>query len=262
MLEINQLAAGYGEKEVLHNISFLFEGRQNYCILGPNGCGKTTLIRAMAGLIPFKGSVLINGQPLDKMKRREIAKHIAVLSQINDLYFPYSVYDTVMMGRYQHQKSRLFTTSSVQDAQMVEQCLEMVDLTNERDTLINELSGGQRQRVFLAQVLAQDPKIILLDEPSNHLDVRFQIELIEHLKAWSQNSHRIVISVFHDINLALHLTDNVLYMKEGKIPRSGKFSEVTDRPFLHWLYEADLKDYMLSSLALWKEVPDALSQPL
>jgi iron complex transport system ATP-binding protein len=262
MFKISHVSAGYGDKEVIHDMSYQFDSGQNYCILGPNGCGKTTFIRAMAGLIASKGNIEINGKPLAKMKRKDIAKHIAVLSQINDLYFPYSVYDTVMMGRYQHQKNRLFTTNSQEDIQMVENCIELVGLTDERDRLINELSGGQRQRVFLAQVLAQDPNIILLDEPSNHLDIRFQIELIEHLKNWSKGGNRTVISVFHDINLALHLTDNVLYMKDGRIARSGHFLDITDRAFLRQLYEADLKDYMLSSLRLWKEVPDELSQPI
>ena len=156
------------------------------------------------------------------MKRRDLATRVAVMSQINNVYFSYTVYDTVMLGRYQHMKGRLFGHPSASDKAVVEKCLASTGLLQHRDRQIDELSGGQRQRVFLAHALAQDPEIILLDEPTNHLDVRHQVELIDYLHDWTADGKHSVIGVFHDVNLALRLTDNVLFMREGRIVRQGE----------------------------------------
>ncbi len=167
---------------MLHGISHTFEARGgDYCLLGPNGCGKTTLARAMAALIDYQGQIELDGRSIRKMKRREIAGRIAVMSQVTQIYFPFTVYETVMLGRYQHMSRRVLGNPAAEDREMVERCLESVRLSDLRDRQIDELSGGQRQRVFLAQTLAQDPEIILLDEPTNHLDVRHQLELIDYL---------------------------------------------------------------------------------
>ena len=252
MLEIQDLRAGYRGKEVLHGLSFSF--CENACILGPNGCGKTTLVRAMAGLIPSTGRVKIEGRDLQTFSRRELAMRIAVLGQMHEMYFPYTVWDTVMMGRYRHIKRRFLGVADEVDRRRVRECLERVDLWAARDRLLGELSGGQRQRAFLAQILAQDPKLILLDEPSNHLDVRFQVELIDALRLWSTQGERMVLSVFHDIHLALRLTENMVFMQDGRIVRSGHFDEVASRAFFRELYGIDLVQYMQGNLRRWQEV--------
>ena len=137
---------------------------------------------------------------------------------------------------------------------MVEKCLRSVRLENLRDRKIDELSGGQRQRVFLAQALAQNPRLILLDEPTNHLDIRHQVELIDYLHEWSSDGKHNVIGVFHDINLALRLTDNVVFMKDGQIVRSGLFDQVADAQFLNDVYETNITDYMTDSLEKWRKI--------
>ena len=254
MIELKNMCAGYGGGDVLHGLTFTFETGVNYCLLGPNGCGKTTLLRAVAGLIPHRGEVLIDGERVERMPRRQIAAKIAVMSQINTLYFPYTVYDTVMLGRYQHMRGRLFGGAGEADRQVVERCLESTELTSLRGRLVSELSGGQLQRVFLAQTLAQEPDTILLDEPTNHLDVRHQVELIDYLKAWTGDGRHAVIGVLHDINLALRLTDRTLFLRDGRLVRSGRFGEIATRAFLQEMFGMDIAAYMVSSLRAWEGV--------
>ncbi|MBR0463521.1 MAG: ABC transporter ATP-binding protein [Clostridia bacterium] len=258
MIELKSMRAGYGSEEILHDLSFTFESGKNYCILGPNGCGKTTLLRAMAGLIPHKGEVLIDGQRVESMKRRKIASKIAVMSQINTLYFPYTIYDTVMLGRYQH-INRFSAGASEEDRRVVDRCLEMTGLVGLQNRMVDELSGGQLQRVFLAQTLAQEPDTILLDEPTNHLDIRHQIDLIEYLKGWTADGRHSVIGVMHDINLALRLTDETVFLKDGRLAGAGRFQRVATKPFLNSIFDMDISAYMLDALEKWKTISDTSS---
>lgn len=258
MLEISNVCAGYGEKEIVHNISFQLQAGENMCILGANGCGKTTLLRAVGNLIPFRGSVKLDGVELKSMKRRQIAEKIAMLSQLNGTYFSYSVYDTVMLGRYQHIRQTFSDRPSKQDREVVEQCLDTVGMLDMAQRRIHELSGGQLQRVFLAKALAQDPQIILLDEPTNHLDVKQQVELIQHLKKWSHEGDHAVIGVFHDINLALQMADKVLFMKEGSRCAFGKIEQIMSRSLLKEVYGMDIAAYLDQEHDNWKKLSEKL----
>ena len=253
MLELKNVSSGYNGIEVIHNLSFTFDNSKNYCLLGPNGCGKTTLIRTIAALIDYTGEILINGASVKDMHRKELASKIAVLSQISNLYFSYSVYDTVMLGRYQYMKNSLFGRPGAQDKEKVEECLRTVNLLDVKDKQIDELSGGQRQRVFLAQALAQDPEIILLDEPTNHLDVKHQLELMDYLNKWSSDDSHSVIGVMHDINLALRLTENIILMKDGHFVYAGNFNDINDADIFRDVYDADIAGFMKESYEKWKD---------
>jgi len=254
MLNLVDLRAGYAGREVLHGITARFETGENYCILGSNGCGKTTLVRAVAGLIESTGTVEIDGSPMRRMRRRELASKLAVMSQATSQYFPYTVFDTVMLGRYRQMSARLFARATAEDREKTEACLESVGLIDLRNRRIDELSGGQRQRVFLAQALAQDPAILLLDEPTNHLDIRHQIELVDYLHRWTASGEHSVIGVLHDINLALRLTDRILLMREGGIVADGRFSEVADAKLLKEIYQADIARFMRESFEKWRDL--------
>jgi len=253
MLTLSNVSAGYGGVDVIHNISLQIQQGENLSIVGPNGCGKTTLLRTAANLLPFKGDIQMAGKPFGRMKRREISLKIAMMSQQPGIYFTYTVFDTVMMGRYLHIKDRFMATPTQEDKDCVIKSLRAADLLGHKDKMITRLSGGQLQRVFLARALVQQPDIILLDEPTNHLDLKCQVEIIEYLKEWADGGNRAVVGVLHDINLALRLSERLLVMKEGKIQALGNADEIIASGLLDEVYEMDVAGYMRASLGRWQD---------
>ncbi len=254
MLTLKNVSAGYGNIDVVKDISFEVKSNENLSVIGPNGCGKTTLLKAIVNLLEYRGEILIDGIKANKMKPNDIAKKISMLSQTSGIYFSYSVYDTVMMGRYLHIKDNFFGKPSKEDNKIVIECLDAVNLLDVKDKNITKLSGGQLQRVFLARTLAQQPQIILLDEPTNHLDLKYQIELIEYLNEWSQKDNHTVIGVLHDINLAMKLSENIMVMKDGEISAYGKVGNEITRALLKSVYEIDVAGYMVNSLGKWEDM--------
>lgn len=251
MLQVEHLSCGYGEEPIVKDVSFQVKEGQRLCILGPNGCGKTTLLRGMMGILPAQGTVTVCGETLAGMPSRQKAKRIALLSQLSSAYFAYTVYETVMLGRYAHQKRSALSGESEEDRRIVQESLEQTGMLELKDRLITELSGGQLQRVFLAQIFAQDPQIILLDEPTNHLDLRYQVELVETLKEWVRQEKRCVVGVLHDINLALSFADTVLLMEQGAVKAFGK-AETFDLSLISETYGMDVSGYMRESLRRWE----------
>lgn len=251
MLTLNNISAGYGGEDVIKNISLNVKNNENLSVVGPNGCGKTTLLKAVANILPYKGCMTLQGKNVSSMKRREISLKIAMLSQQQGIYFTYSVYDTVMMGRYLHIKDRFLGRPTQEDKECVMRCLKAVNIVAEADREITKLSGGQLQRVFLARALAQEPDVILLDEPTNHLDLKCQIELIAYLKKWAEKGSRVVVGVLHDINLAMQLSDDLLVMKDGKIQAMGKARHIVEDGLLDEAYGMDVAGYMKESLKIW-----------
>lgn len=256
MLTLQNVSAGYSGIDVISNISLKVSEGENLCILGPNGCGKTTLIKTISGLIAHEGTIKIDGMKISDMNRKEIAKKIAVMSQISTIYFSYTVYETVLLGRYLHMKGRAFKEPSLKDREYAEKCLRAVGLSSLKSKQISTLSGGQLQRVYLARTLAQEPNIILLDEPTNHLDLKHQAELVDFLKDWSKEENHTVIGVFHDLNLAMKLADNILLLDKGKIAAYGKTNDVISSKLLSEVYEMDVAGYMIDSLKQWECIQD------
>ena len=251
MLHIEHVSYGYEQTLAINDISLHIADGENICIVGPNGCGKSTLLKAITGLVDYSGRICIGDKDLKKFKRKEVANTIAFMSQVTSVYFPYTVFETVMLGRYSKYKPSVFSSYTKDDTAYVNDCLQAVNIYHLKDRPITELSGGELQRVFLAKAFAQDPQIILLDEPTNHLDLKNQIELIEYLKKWSHNSDKIVIAVLHDINLALTFAEKILLLSNGQqvaydskdvILKSNHFNEV---------YGLNVKKYMLASYEQW-----------
>ncbi len=251
MLEVKDLCCGYGGRDVVRGVSFGLAQGEKLCVLGPNGSGKTTLLRAVAGLLPRRGQVLLDGTDAAALPRRELARRVALMSQLSPVYFSYTVYETVMLGRYPHRKGGLLDRDSEADRAAVRESLERVGLWAHRDRPVTELSGGQLQRVFLARAFAQDPAVILLDEPTNHLDLKYQLELTESLRAWTARPGRCAVGVFHDISLALAFADRVLLLQDGLVRYLGP-ADALDRQTLTQVYDVDVAGYMRATLKRWE----------
>lgn len=251
MLEVKNLYCGYNGEDIVKDVSFRVDRGENICIVGPNGCGKSTLLKAISNLIPFKGNVLLDCNDTKSLKRKDLAIKIALMTQSSNILFPYSIYDTVALGRYAHLNG-VFSRLNKKDEEIINNSLAKVGLLDIKDKLINELSGGQLQRVFLARAFAQDPDVILLDEPTNHLDLRYQIEMLDYLKVWAKENNKIVVAVLHDLNLVQNFGDKVLMLKDGVIKNNGNTREVLNGSDLEEVYGIDIKAFMIKTLEKWK----------
>ena len=238
ILELRDLYCGYGAEDVLEGINLKIEAGNFLSIAGPNGCGKSTLLKAIAGLLPFKGSIAIRGKEIAAYSQKDLAREIALLGQLSPLYFPYTVYETVAMGRYPYRKG-WFGDLDNTDRTIIEQILAILELDTLCETSIDQLSGGQLQRVFLARTLAQDPRIILMDEPTNHLDLKHQTVLLDHLAAWVQAEERAIVAVFHDLNLARRYGTAAALMTEGIITAVGPAEDVFSSSLILQAYGID-----------------------
>lgn len=248
MLEVRDVCAGYGARDVLHGVSFSLEAGENLAILGPNGCGKTTLLRVLAGLLPFRGEVRIAGRNLASLSPLALASQVGMMSQSTQAAFDYTVREVVRMGRYRLRRRGLFSGGDPQGEAAVDRAMEAVGLTQIADRPVSALSGGQRQRAFLARVLAQEPAVILLDEPANHLDLKHQLELMGYLRAYTAGGRGQVIGVFHDLTLAPMLCGQALFMKDGYVRAKGAFGEIATPAFLWEIYGVDVRGHLTRAL--------------
>jgi len=251
MIEVQNLCAGYNNTDVIRNINFRADRGEALCVLGPNGCGKSTLLKAIARIIDYRGIVSMDGNDISAISRKELAKKIALLSQSASVYFPYTVYETVSMGRYAYLQGFLKNLSA-EDRAIIDNIINQLDIGDIKKRMIDELSGGQLQRVLLARTLAQTPDLILLDEPANHLDLKHQIELLDFLKAWVKENNKTLIGVFHDLNLARQIGDTALVMCNGTIAACGKIDEVFNSEILSGVYGINIRGFMLESLERWR----------
>ncbi|GAA0744741.1 ABC transporter ATP-binding protein [Clostridium oceanicum] len=251
MLELRNINCGYDNIDVIKNISFKVKRGNMISIVGPNGCGKSTLLKAIAKLMKYKGDILLDSNNINKLSRKDISKKIALMTQTNDVYFSYTVYETISLGRYAYLKGPLSSLRK-EDKDIINKAIETVELTDLKDKAINELSGGQLQRVFLARAFTQDPEVILLDEPTNHLDLKHQIDILNNLCDWAKNNNKIVICVLHDLNLANIFSNKVIMLKRGQIIGDGSPKSVFMEDKLKHVYDINIRKFMIEALEKWK----------
>ena len=217
LIDVQDVSFSYRDAAVLKALTFSVEQNDFLAILGPNGSGKTTLINLLAGLLrPQTGQIIIHGTSVQSYRRADLAGVIAMVRQDAASTFGFTVRETVMMARYLAGGQKLFETR--RDREIVEQTLEMTDTRRFADRPVNCLSGGERQRVFIARALAQKTPVLLLDEPTSHLDLKHQIGIFELLKTLRENEQKTIIVVSHDINLVQHYAEAYLMLScDGRI---------------------------------------------
>ena len=212
--------AAYGTRVVLDDCSFETRSRELVAIVGPNGAGKSTLLRVLAGLLrPAVGSVTLDGADLATLSRGALARRIAVVPQIFDTLFPFTVREVVALGR----TARLdrFGRASRADIAAVDRAIEQLGLGALTSRRIDRLSGGERQRAVLAMALAQDPDVLLLDEPTVHLDPAHQIRMLTLLRDLARTRGLAIAAVLHDLNLAVGMATRMVVLAEGRVFRDG-----------------------------------------
>ena len=218
LIEAQNLHVELGDMIILHDLSFSIQRGTWVGLLGPNGSGKTTLMRTFGGLLPYSGDLQFAGKSLHTWSARALAREMAFVRQTTPLSFDFTVEELVLLGRAPH-KSLLQRTDHT-DHKHVTQALRTVDLDGFARRSVLSLSGGERQRVFLAQALVQEADLLLLDEPTTHLDVHYQFEFLNVVKAFV-GAGRTVIAVFHDLEQAARYADHLLVLHQGRLAASG-----------------------------------------
>lgn len=229
----------------LERLSFQVAAGEILGIVGPNGSGKSSLLKVLAGLLePNGGTILLGGQPMSQLSRQNIARLVAVVPQEYVQVFPFTVAETVLMGRFPHRASRLWSMGlgddTEEDLVCAHQAMMETDVLSLADRLLSDLSGGERQRVVIARALAQEPKVLLLDEPTAFLDINHQIEICSLISRLRAERQLTVVLVSHDLNVASQHCDRVLMLKEGQLCRIGSPSETIRPDVLRMVYGCDV----------------------
>lgn len=237
-VQAKELDFAYDGNLILKAINLEAHAGEILALVGPNGSGKTTLLKNIAGVLrPQKGVVYLDLQDTARLSPKEIAKKLAVLAQESRCSFNFTVREIVELGRLPHLKR--FTGLSAEDHRAVEQAMRVTSSWQFASRSINELSSGERQRVFLAMALAQEPKILLLDEPTSHLDINYQLEIMEIIRARADTGLTVIIAI-HDLNLAASFADEIAMLHEGKLVVRGSPQEVLTEELIHLTFGAQV----------------------
>lgn len=236
LLEIKGLTCGYDARFFIQEINFSLEEKEFVGIIGPNGSGKTTFLRAITRFLKSqKGTVIFKGRDVRQIGFKEFARKIAVVSQnqpVNDI----TVEEFVLLGRIPHFEKMQFLETA-QDFEIARKVMSLTQTSKFKDRLMRELSGGERQLAFIARALAQEPQLLLLDEPTTHLDIGHQVAVLDLLKKLNRECGLTVIIVLHDLNLASEYCQRLVLMREGRIYKAGHPDEVLSYQIIEEVYK-------------------------
>lgn len=235
---INNLTKSYGGVEVVKDVSFTIPEGKVMSIIGPNGAGKSTVMGMISRLLEKdSGTIEFKGKDLDSWKSKDLSKRLSILTQSNNVDLALTVKELVNFGRFPYSGSRL----NDKDNMIVDAALKTMELYDIGDKHIDKLSGGQRQRAFVAMTIAQDTDYILLDEPTNNLDIYHSTQLMKKVRSFSEEFGKTIVMVLHEINLAAAYSDYICAMYDGEIKKVGTVKEVMTKETLSEMYKVDFE---------------------
>lgn len=252
-LEAHQLSIGYsGKRLVGADISLHLAVGEILCLLGPNGSGKTTLFRTLLGLLPaLSGEVRLRGQAAQEWSRTEFARYVGYVPQAHVSMFPFTVEEVVLMGR--SARINRFAMPTAEDKNIAVECLESLGIAHLRSRIYTEISGGERQLALIARALAQQPTLLIMDEPTASLDFGNQIRVLEHIQALRQHGMGILLCT-HQPEHALQVADRIALLKNGRIHYCGAAAQVATVERLAWLYD-------LTEEVVWASLSGFMGHP-
>lgn len=235
MLSTKELSFGVNQRELIHKISLKIPQGSFVGLIGPNGCGKSTLLKTIYRVNKAtEGTVYLDGESMDHMSNREMAKRMAVVTQENDINFDFTVMEMMMIGRYAHRGT--FSGREKGDLEKCREALKMVGMQDFEERSFLSLSGGEKQRVMIASAFSRETKLIVLDEPTNHLDIGYQFLILDIMK---QKKDVTIFTSVHDMNMALKYCDYVIALQKGNVVASGKPPEVITEKLLLDLFHVE-----------------------
>ena len=236
-LKLENFYTGYKNKSIIKNINFSIDSSEWLGVIGPNGSGKSTLIKGILGITKsLKGNIYLKNKDIKNFTNKVISQTISFLPQQLNANLNITVEDLVALGRSPYKEFWEFDLNKT-DIEIINESLYLVDMYDLKDNLINQISGGQCQRAYLAMALAQDPEILILDEPTNALDLKYQIKFLEIIKKLKVNKKISVITILHDLNLAARYSDKIIALKNGESIGYGSSHELINERFIQKIFE-------------------------
>lgn len=240
VFDIKGLTFSYGTNEVIKGLDLSIKQGKVTTLIGANGCGKSTLFNLITkNLRPNSGEIRLEGKDISQVKLKDFARQVAIVHQYNTAPADISVEKLVAFGRTPYHGLGS-PSNSEEDEEKIKRALEITNTEKLKDKAVAQLSGGQKQRVWIAMALAQDTKILFLDEPTTYLDIRYQLQILKLVRKLNEEYGMTVIMVLHDINQSLYYSDEIVAMKDGRITAQGKPEEIITSELIKNVYDVEL----------------------